>query len=111
MIKSVGQFLLGLGPLRWMLSGSAIIIILLRPAPGTAAVYEGFGVFPSLIFPSLAPIIFMVLMLDALMTRVLLTAKVGDEQARMRRAMWSDLVVGGILILAWYPYFNHLLGG
>lgn len=111
MIKLIGQFLVGLGPLRWLLGGAAVINILFRPAPGTEVVYEGIAFFPTLLFPVMAPILFMLLMLDAMMTRVLLSDKDTDNQIRMRRAVWTDLFLGISIAIVWYPYFSHLLGG
>ena len=109
MLNSIIQFLLGLGPLRWMLNGAGLILLLFRPAPGTEAVYEGTAVVQTLLFPALTPIIFMVLMLDALMTRVLLSDKEAQEQIRMRRAVRTDLIIGIALLVFWYPYFAKLL--
>lgn len=108
-MKSIAQFVLGLGPLRIILISSVIIIMVLRPAAGTEAVYEGWAVFPSLLFPALTPILFMVLLLDAIMSRVLMTAKVGGEKSRLQRAVWTDLVIAGLSLLVWYPYFDYLL--
>lgn len=103
------SYLLGLGPLRWMLGGAAIIMMAMRPASGTEAVYEGWAVFPTLLFPSLAPILFMVLLLDAIMSRLLMTSKEGSEKVRLQRAMWTDLIIAGLSLLVWYSYFSHLL--
>ena len=109
MSKSVLKYLVGLGPLRLMLATAAIMIMIFRPASGTEAVYEGWAVFPTLLFPSLAPILFMVLLLDALMSRLLMSAKQGAEKARLQRALWTDLAVAGMSLLVWYAYFAHLL--
>ncbi|MDH5444049.1 MAG: hypothetical protein OEY52_00745 [Gammaproteobacteria bacterium] len=110
-MNSVLSYLLGLGPLRWMLGSAAIIIMILRPASGTEAAFEGWAVFPTLVFPSLAPILFMLLLLDAIMSRLLMISKEGTEKARLNRAMWTDLVIAGLSLLVWYSYFSHLLTG
>lgn len=110
-MKSFLQYLINLGPLRLMLGSAAIFMMLLRPASGTEAVYEGWAVFPSLLFPALAPIVFMVLMLDALMSRVLMEGKQGSAKDRLQRAMWTDLGVAGVSVLVWYSYFSYLLSG
>lgn len=111
MLGKVKIYLLGLGPLRWMLCSGAIVDMLFRPTPGTEAVYEGMAVFPTLLLPALSPILFMLLMLDALMTRVLLNDKEPQEQIRMRRAVWTNLVLGGLMLAVWYPYFAFLMDG
>lgn len=105
------QYLVGLGPLRLMLGLAAISIMVLRPESGTEAIYEGWAVFPTLLFPALAPILFMVLLLDALMTRVLMTAKEGSEKDRLQHAVWTDLGIAGMSLLVWYSYFSHLMSG
>ena len=109
MSHPVLSFLVGLGPLRLMLDSAAIAIMLLRPALGADAVYEGWAVFPTLLFPTLAPILFMLLLLDAIMSRLLMTSKVGSEKARLQRAMWTDLAIAALSLLVWYPYFSYLL--
>ena len=111
MYKIVWSFLRGLGPLRIMLTSAVLIMMVLRPATGTEAVYEGWAVFPTLLFPTLTPILFMVLLLDALMSRLLMTAKQGSERLRLQRAMLTDLVVAGMSLLVWYSYFSHLTSG
>ena len=108
-MKAFIQYLIEIGPLRLMLGSAAIFMMLLRPASGTEAVYEGWAVFPSLLFPALAPIVFMVLMLDALMSRVLMTAKEGNAKQRLQRALWTDLGIAGFSVLVWYSYFSYLL--
>lgn len=110
-MKRFLQYLIDLGPLRLMLGSATIFMMALRPASGTEAVYEGWAVFPSLLFPALAPIVFMVLMLDALMSRVLMTGKQGSDKDRLQRAMWTDLGVAGVSVLVWYSYFSYLLSG
>ena len=104
-------YLIGLGPLRIMLGSAAITMMVMRPASGAEAIYEGWAVYPTLLFPALAPIVFMVLMLDALMSRVLLNDKQGSEKARLQRAMWTDLGIGGLSLVVWYSYFSQLLSG
>jgi len=103
------QYLTGLGPLRLLLGSTALIIMALRPAAGAEAIYEGWDVFPTLLFPALAPIMFMVLLLDALMSRVLMTGKLGQERQRLLRAVWTELGLAGLSLLVWYSYFAELL--
>jgi len=108
-LNKIGEFVVGLGPLRVMLMSAAIILIVLRPAPATEAIFEGWAVFPTLLFPALSPIIFMVLMLDALMSTVYLSAQQGAERRRLKRAQLTNLAVAAALFLFWLPYFYKLL--
>ena len=111
MLNKIGKFIVGLGPLRVMLATAAIVMIVLRPAPGTEAVFEGWAVFPTLLFPSLSPIIFMVLMLDVLMSSVYLSAHKGAKRQRLQRARLTNLAVAAAVLIFWFPYFYKLLQG
>lgn len=103
------QGILGqLGPLRAALILGAIITILGKPAAGTMAVYTGWEMVSTLLLPVLAPLIFMLLMLDALMSRVWMSEAEGDEWKRLRLVFRVDLIVGLVLLAYWLPYFISL---
>ena len=109
MLNKLMQYLVGLGPLRLLLGSATLFILASRPASGTEAIYEGWAVFPTLLFPALAPILFMLLLLDALMSKVLMNGKQGDDRTRLQRAVWTDLAIAGLSLLVWYSYFSALL--
>lgn len=97
-----------LGPLRLGLLLLALLVVVLAPEPGAPAILDGGKLLSTLIAPALAPILFMVLMLDALMGRVLLGSARGAERARYRRIVATNLVAGIFLFLWWTPYFARL---
>jgi hypothetical protein len=97
-----------LGVLRVALVLMALAVMIGAPKPGTAPVLEGWGLWSTLLTPTLAPILFMVLMLDALMGRVMMTDTEGDVRARFRRIVTVNLVTGIALFLWWMPYFAAL---
>jgi len=97
-----------MGVLRVVLVGLAILDMLASPRPGTAAVYSGWEVVPTLILPVLAPILLQVLLLDALMGRVMMSSSKGAERARYRRIVTVNLVFSAALVLWWAPYFLKL---
>ena len=97
-----------LGVLRIVLISLSILDMLAAPRPGTAAVYSGWELVPTLILPVLAPILLQVLLLDALMGRVLMSSSKGAERARYRRIMVVNLVFSVALTLWWLPYFMKL---
>ena len=103
------QLLIDLKPLRVALILCAVVTVILQPAQGASPVYEGWGVVPTLLMPVLAPLFFMLLMLDALMTSVLRSQASGQEQARYRRVRNTVLVAGILLLLSWLPYFISLM--
>ena len=94
-----------LGPLRVFLVLFVLVVMALAPAPGTAAVFDGWEMVPTLLAPVLAPILLQVLLLDALMSRVLMSAQLGAERARFRRILWVNLAMAGLSVLWWLPYF------
>jgi len=97
-----------MGVLRVGLIVLAILDMLGSPRPGTAAVYSGWEMVPTLILPVLAPILLQVLLLDALMGRVLMSSNKGAERARYRRTVAVNLVFSLALVLWWLPYFLKL---
>lgn len=103
------QGILGqLRPLRAALILGAIITMLVKPAAGTAVSYTGWEMVSTLLIPVLAPLIFMLLMLDALMSRVWMSEAEGVEWKRLRLVFRVDLIVGLVLLAYWLPYFIAL---
>ncbi|MFO7602772.1 MAG: hypothetical protein R6X06_03045 [Gammaproteobacteria bacterium] len=100
--------LIEMKPLRIFLNAIAIVLILLRPELGTPMAYEGWGMVSTLLAPVIAPIIFMLLMLDSLMSRVFMAEKPPEVQAHFRRIMRISLLVGIALFVYWLPYFYYL---
>lgn len=104
-----GQGLLAqLRPLRVVLILAGIVAILGRPEIGEPVVYSGWGVVTTLLIPVLAPILFMLLLLDALMSRVWMSEAQGEEKSRLRLVMRVDLIVGLLMLLSWLPFFIAL---
>ena len=104
---SLKQLLQWLGPLRLMLALGAIAMLVLRPAPHTAAVYKGWAMVPSVLVPTLTPMVFLALLLDALMGAVLLAGR-PEERRHYRTVIAVDLVLAALLALWWWPYFAAL---
>lgn len=108
---SAGRLWRDLGMLRLALIALVLVDIAIAPAPGTVAVYSGWTMVPTLIAPVMAPILFQVLLLDALMARVMLGSASGAKRLRYRRVVITNLVVALLLLLRWLPYFVVLFGG
>ena len=62
----------------------------------------------TLLIPVLAPLIFMLLMLDALMSRVWMSEAAGDEKKRFQFIVRVDVIVGLLLLIYWLPFFIAL---
>ena len=97
-----------MGVLRVALVALVILDMLASPRAGTAAVYSGWEMVPTLILPVLAPILLQVLLLDALMGRVMMSGAKGAGRARYRRIVTVNLVFSAALVLWWAPYFLKL---
>lgn len=97
-----------LGFLRASLIGLAIINIILRPAPGTIVAREGIEIIPTLVAPAAAPILIMVILFDALMSKVRSSDSTGAERHKFRKIMLVELTTIGVMIIAWLPYFIAL---
>ena len=87
-----------------MLVFGSLILLVLRPAPGTPPVYAGWDMMATLIFPSLVPLCFMVLLLDAIMSGVQLASHPG-ERRRYQTVIGVSLAMALLLLLWWGPYF------
>ena len=108
MAPGLRQLLSWLGPLRVMLVLGTLAVLLLRPAPGTPPAYSGWGMLPTLVVPSLVPILVAVLLLDALMGAVWL-ASYPDQRRRYRSVIGVSLGMALLLVLWWWPYFGALM--
>lgn len=97
-----------LGFLRLSLLALAVLNIALRPEPGAAVVHTGTEVIPTLIAPASAPILLMVILFDALMSKVRASDAQGEEETDFTRIMLIELAMAVILVIAWFPYFIAL---
>ena len=108
-MKSVAlKFISDIGFLRSLLGLSALIVILFVPEPGTRVMLHGPQMISTLLFPTLAPLIFLVLLLDTLMTRVWMVDSEGAETSRLRLIMWFNLLLAMLIAIRWYGFFAAL---
>ncbi|MFV2060774.1 MAG: hypothetical protein ACC653_08815 [Gammaproteobacteria bacterium] len=98
------------GFLRIMLLITTVFFISVVPTPGTHESYDGTDALFNTVLPSLAPLVFMVLLLDALMSRVMIDGK--DEAGKIvsRRNSYISLSLALILVLFWAKFYLDLLG-
>ena len=109
MLSEQAGILKKLKPLRIILLVSALLTIVLRFIFRDVPLETSdWAVLGNILMPVLAPILFMLLMLDALMSRVWISQTEGAEQQRMKLIMRVDLVAGGLLLLYWLPFFISL---
>lgn len=97
------------GSMRVVLACTALALIVFVPVPGTAPVYSGWAMIPTIIVPVLAPNIFMVLMLDVMMSSIFMIDKKGAARARYRRIQLTNLALAVGMVVFWVPYFKALI--
>ncbi|MFL6655654.1 MAG: hypothetical protein ACJ8KA_12755 [Sulfurifustis sp.] len=97
-----------LGPLRVALLAAAGVALVLIPAPGTRPVYSGWPLVTTLLIPVAAPLLFLLLLLDALMSRVFLIDAEGLDRQRRKTAIIVNLLAAALLIVRWLPYYSAL---
>ena len=102
--------LLALGSMRWFLAGAALLAIILRPAPGSPVVTEGWALVPLLMAPVMAPLVVTVLLLDALMARIFLADAEGALRGHYRLAILFNLLLAGVTSAYWLPYYLAIGG-
>ncbi|MFN2309805.1 MAG: hypothetical protein ABR553_08750 [Gammaproteobacteria bacterium] len=107
-MSGLRQILSWMGPLRLMLAFGVLLLLVLRPAPGTPPAYSGWEMLPTLVIPALMPIFVAGLLLDALMGAVWL-AGYPDQRQKYRIAIGASLGMTLLLILWWWPYFAALI--
>ena len=106
--RSWPRAVLGVGPLRLALIGVALAAVLAFPFATTPPVYRGWAVVSTVVVPVLVPLVFMVLMLDALMGRIFMAEKTGTERARYRVIVMLNLLLALMLLVVWLPFFRAL---
>jgi hypothetical protein len=94
-----------IGLMRYVLLSASLITVLFVPPPGTKAVYEGWALWQTTLLPTLAPNFLMLQLLDALMSRVFMIDRKGDERRRYRLIVWLNLGMAALLVIAWTPFF------
>ena len=101
-----------LGLLRLGLLALVVIDILLPAAwqivlwfSGSEAEYSGWQAIPTLIAPVMAPILFVVLLFDIVMSSVHAADNPGEAGTRHRLIRRIELIFIGLLLLYWIPFF------
>jgi hypothetical protein len=99
---------LDLGGLRLALLLAVVVLLIVVPAPGTRGVLSGWPLVKTVLAPVLAPMLFMLLLLDALMARVFMSDATGDARRRFKTAVLVNLTAAALLLLRWLPYYLAL---
>ena len=104
------RYLKELGFLRILLLITTIFFNSFVPSAGTHESYDGVDAFFNTVVPSLTPLIFMVLLLDALMSRVMMDGKNEAGKVIAKRNSYISLVLAFSLIFFWASFYLELIG-
>jgi hypothetical protein len=107
-MKILLRYLKEFGALRVGLIVLVLFSLVFRPEPIIDPVYDGWNIVFHMLLPVFAPIQFMLLMLDALMAKVMMTDKTGAERQRYRRIVWTQLLLGLAFLAYWLPYYKAI---
>ena len=102
------NFIRNIGTLRAMLYSAALVVIIFSPAVGVQVDTEWPGILTTVVVPALAPIIFMVILFDLVMTRVVSKGGDGDHPACSPSIFWLGLGLALVVLLRWLPYLLSL---
>ena len=97
-----------LQPMRVALLLFAFATILFRPEPGSEVIYEGVELIQSVLVPVMAPIFFMLLLLDSLMSLIWFTQTSGEERQRYLINIIANLSMVALLLYFWIPFIAAL---
>lgn len=103
------DFVARLGPLRLVLLMSVVILILAAPFAGDTSITHGWRMLTTMIFPVLVPMYFFVLPLDMTMCGIMMQDKPGPDRIRYKYIIRLELVLLGVLLLAWMPFAYRLV--
>jgi hypothetical protein len=102
---SIAGRIAAMGTLRILLQALALLIVLLMPFADVSLPPHGWGLLFGSVLPAAAPMVIMVLMLDALMCLVLKSDADAVRRSRLNFALGMNLLVTGLLLLTWVPVF------
>lgn len=101
-------FISRIGVLRALLYMCALGLMLASRFTGDEVFYETWRMLPTLIVPSVAPIVFFVLLLDLLMATVFMVDGEGAVRVRFAYIIKVNLLMVLGMIVFWAPYFIAL---
>jgi hypothetical protein len=96
------------GPLRFALITLVFLDMLFRPVPGVPVDYEGLRIISHLLAPVLSPILFMLILLDVMMSMIYRSDKQGSVRTHYLIIVLFELLLALLFFLYWLPYFQAL---
>ena len=103
------QFMREIGLLRALLFILIAALILSAPLALLETHKSGWLMLPTLIAPTIVPMLVFIVPLDMTMCAIQMTSKGQAQRKRYVRIIWYDAVSLGLLLLAWLPFLWKLL--
>lgn len=100
----------GFGPLRLLLIAVVSLLVMVGPFSGGAVDFAGFALITTLVAPVAYAIFMFVLPLDMTMTALFMSDTTTLRRAALKRALITEAVLLGVMLLAWLPFTLQLLG-
>ncbi|MBC6413805.1 MAG: hypothetical protein GDA45_02560 [Chromatiales bacterium] len=97
-----------LGFLRTMLYISALLVVIFSPTPGAQVDVRWPGILTTVMVPALAPLIFMVIVFDLIMSRVVSKGRTHNGSPPLPRFFWLGATLALIILLRWLPHLLSL---
>lgn len=98
----------GLGLLRAMLYAAGLLVVIFSPSPGMQVDLEWPAVLTTVVVPALAPIIFMVILFDLVMLRIIARGVHDDSPPPAPYFLWVGAGLAFVILLKWLPYLLSL---
>lgn len=98
-----------LGPLRSALVLFTVVCIIAGPFAVGETRTTGWAMVPTLLIPSLTPVLFFVLPMDMVMSGVFMSDKPEQARRRYRFIIRMQAVLLALLALAWLPFVLNLV--
>lgn len=96
-------------PMRVVLITLALLTLVFKTPFEVEISYEGWQMVRTLLMPVMAPLFFMVLLLDSLIASIWFTQTQDAERTRYKIILIVNLLTAGLLALVWIPYFLAVL--
>ncbi|MGU9977225.1 MAG: hypothetical protein ACNYNY_00815 [Candidatus Oxydemutatoraceae bacterium WSBS_2016_MAG_OTU14] len=97
------------GLLRISLWTLGILLVILAPEPGVPTTLEWPLIVPTLIAPAAVPLVFMVIIFDALMAKIFLSSTPSAQsKQRYKKIIFINLFIALTVIVAWFGFFASL---
>ena len=94
-----------LGVLRSLLVALTFLVIAAMPFADVTASPAGWGIIKSAVLPAAGPIVFMVLMLDVMMSQIFKADATEQQRKDLNFAIKVYGLVTAMLIVSWLPVF------